>query len=87
MLHPDCTNAVGLPMTVRTVYVISPEKILKLSLTYPASTGRNFDEVGRLFFVFVFVFCSSRGAERANPQHGFALRVPKRFTNHGHFLK
>ena len=32
-------------MTVRTVYVISPEKILKLALTYPASTGRNFDEV------------------------------------------
>lgn len=32
-------------MTVRTVYVISPEKVLKLALTYPASTGRNFDEV------------------------------------------
>lgn len=38
-------SAAGLPMTVRTVYVISPEKILKLALTYPASTGRNFDEV------------------------------------------
>ena len=45
MLHPDHMSAEGLPMTVRTVYVISPEKILKLALTYPASTGRNFDEV------------------------------------------
>lgn len=36
-------------MTVRTVYVISPEKVLKLALTYPASTGRNFDEVSLVF--------------------------------------
>ncbi|CAB1104712.1 unnamed protein product [Ectocarpus sp. CCAP 1310/34] len=47
MLHPDHMSAEGLPMTVRTVYVISPEKILKLALTYPASTGRNFDEIIR----------------------------------------
>lgn len=39
-------SATGLPMTVRTVYIINPEKVLKLALTYPASTGRNFDEVG-----------------------------------------
>lgn len=52
MLHPDHMSAEGLPMTVRTVYVISPEKILKLALTYPASTGRNFDEV---CFVVAFV--------------------------------
>lgn len=46
MLHPDHMSAEGLPMTVRTVYVLNPEKVLKLALTYPASTGRNFDEVG-----------------------------------------
>lgn len=45
MLHPDNMSAAGLPMTVRTVYIINPEKVLKLALTYPASTGRNFDEV------------------------------------------
>lgn len=51
MLHPDHMSAEGLPMTVRTVYVISPEKVLKLALTYPASTGRNFDEVSCRSFV------------------------------------
>lgn len=45
MLHPDYLNQKGLPMTVRTVYIISPDRKLKLSLTYPASTGRNFHEV------------------------------------------
>jgi alkyl hydroperoxide reductase subunit AhpC len=32
---------------VRTVYVIGPDKKVKLTLTYPASTGRNFDEILR----------------------------------------
>ncbi len=34
--------------TVRTVYVIGPDKIIKAMLSYPMSTGRNFDEVLRL---------------------------------------
>lgn len=51
MLHPDHMSASGLPMTVRTVYIINPEKVLKLALTYPASTGRNFDEVGIIWSV------------------------------------
>ena len=34
--------------TVRTVYVIGPDKIIKATLSYPMSTGRNFDEVLRL---------------------------------------
>ncbi len=34
-------------MTVRSVFVIGPDKKVKLSLTYPASTGRNFDELLR----------------------------------------
>ena len=33
--------------TVRTVFVIGPDKIIKLALTYPMSTGRNFDEILR----------------------------------------
>jgi alkyl hydroperoxide reductase subunit AhpC len=34
--------------TVRTVYVIGPDKVVKATLSYPMSTGRNFDEVLRL---------------------------------------
>ena len=35
-------------MTVRSVFVIGPDKKVKLTLTYPASTGRNFNEVLRV---------------------------------------
>lgn len=44
MLHPNAlTN-----LTVRSVFVIGPDKKIKLTLTYPASTGRNFDEIIRV---------------------------------------
>ena len=35
-------------MTVRSVFVIGPDKKVKLTLTYPVSTGRNFDEILRV---------------------------------------
>lgn len=38
----------GMAMTVRSVFVIGPDAKVKLSLTYPASTGRNFDEILRV---------------------------------------
>ena len=44
MIHPNAIDN----MTVRSVFVIGPDKKLKLSLTYPASTGRNFDEILRV---------------------------------------
>ncbi|GAA6060500.1 hypothetical protein JCM10212_007131, partial [Sporobolomyces blumeae] len=42
----DLTNLdeKGIPFTVRSVYVIDPAKKIRLTLTYPASTGRQFDE-------------------------------------------
>ncbi len=44
MIHPNASET----MTVRSVYVIGPDHKLKLTLTYPASTGRNFDEILRV---------------------------------------
>jgi alkyl hydroperoxide reductase subunit AhpC len=44
MVHPNANDT----LTVRSVFVIGPDKKLKLSLTYPASTGRNFDEILRV---------------------------------------
>ena len=48
MLDPVEKDAAGLPMTCRAVLIIGPDKKLKLSLLYPASTGRNFDEIIRV---------------------------------------
>ena len=44
MIHPEADPSV----TVRTVYVIDPNKKIRLMLIYPPSTGRNFDEVLRV---------------------------------------
>jgi len=38
----------GLPLTVRSVFVVDPNKKIRLILTYPASCGRNFDEILRV---------------------------------------
>ena len=43
MIHPNALET----MTVRSVFVIDPNKKLRLTLTYPAATGRNFDEILR----------------------------------------
>ena len=44
MIHPSANDT----MTVRSVFIIDPKKIIRLMITYPASTGRNFQELLRV---------------------------------------
>ena len=44
MVHPNASDT----LTVRSVFVIGPDNKVKLTLTYPASTGRNFQEILRV---------------------------------------
>ncbi|MCW5978908.1 MAG: peroxiredoxin [Bryobacteraceae bacterium] len=44
MIHPNASDT----FTVRSVFVVGPDKKVKLTITYPASTGRNFDEILRV---------------------------------------
>jgi alkyl hydroperoxide reductase subunit AhpC len=48
MLPATAGTALADVLTVRSVYVIGPDNKVKLTLTYPASTGRNFDELLRV---------------------------------------
>merc|ERR1711976_400522 len=57
----NLTDAKGLPLTVRSVFIICPKKIIKTIITYPASTGRNFDEIVRVI-----------DSLQLAPQHGLA---------------
>src|SRR5207237_7371142 len=44
MIHPNANDT----NTVRSVFIIGPDRKIKLNITYPASTGRNFDEILRV---------------------------------------
>ena len=44
MIHPNASTTV----TVRSVFIIDPRKVIRTTFTYPASTGRNFDEILRV---------------------------------------
>ena len=44
MIHPNADNT----MTVRSVFIVDPANKVRLTLTYPASTGRNFNEILRV---------------------------------------
>ena len=65
MIHPNATET----FTVRSLFIIGPDKKLKLSITYPASTGRNFHEILRVIDSLQLTAKYSV-ATPANWQHG-----------------
>ncbi|CAH1271123.1 PRDX6 [Branchiostoma lanceolatum] len=48
MIDPDESAGAGMPLTCRAVMIFGPDKRLKLSMLYPATTGRNFTEILRV---------------------------------------
>ncbi|MCX5690132.1 MAG: peroxiredoxin [Planctomycetota bacterium] len=65
MIHPNASDT----MTVRSVFVIGPDKKVKLTITYPPSTGRNFDEVLRVIDSLQLT-AKHKVATPVNWQHG-----------------
>lgn len=47
MVDKDELDSTGIPLTARAVFIVDPNKKFRLSLLYPATTGRNFDEILR----------------------------------------
>ena len=48
MLDADDKDSKGMPVSARAVFIVGPDHKLKLSILYPATTGRNFDEILRV---------------------------------------
>jgi len=65
MIHPKADNN----LTVRSVFIIAPDRTIKLTLTYPASTGRNFHELLRVIDSLQLT-ANYKVATPANWEHG-----------------
>lgn len=65
LIHPNASETA----TVRSVFVIGPDKKIKLTITYPASTGRNFNEILRVIDSLQLT-ANYQVATPANWQHG-----------------
>lgn len=76
MIHPNEDNN----LTVRSVYVIDPDKVIKLMITYPASTGRNFDELLRVIDSLQLT-AHHQVATPANWRHGEDVVISTSVTN------
>lgn len=76
MIHPNADNT----LTVRSVFIIGPDKKVKLSLTYPASTGRNFDELLRVIDSLQLT-AQHKVATPANWKHGEDCIIVPAVTN------
>ena len=66
MIHPNASDTT----TVRSVFVIGPDKKVKLTITYPASTGRSFDEILRVLDSLQLTAKHLRRSQAVPPQDG-----------------
>lgn len=76
MIHPNANDT----LTVRSVFIIGPDKKVKLTLTYPASTGRNFDEILRVIDSLQLT-AKHKVATPANWNHGDDCIIVPAVTN------
>lgn len=76
MIHPNADNN----LTVRSVFIIDPDKKIKLIITYPASTGRNFDELLRVIDSLQLT-ANYSVATPANWKHGEDVVIAPAITN------
>ncbi|SFU43800.1 Alkyl hydroperoxide reductase subunit AhpC (peroxiredoxin) [Pustulibacterium marinum] len=76
MIHPNADAT----FTVRSVYVIGPDKKIKLIITYPASTGRNFDELLRVIDSLQLT-AYHKVATPANWKHGDEVVISPAVSN------
>jgi alkyl hydroperoxide reductase subunit AhpC len=76
MIHPNANGT----LTVRSVFVIDPNKKIRLTLTYPASTGRNFDELLRVIDSLQLTD-SHKVATPVNWQHGEDVIIVPAISN------
>ncbi|WP_034923284.1 peroxiredoxin [Gillisia sp. CAL575] len=76
MIHPNANDT----LTVRSVFIIGPDKKIKLLLTYPASTGRNFDELLRVIDSLQLT-AYNKVATPANWKHGEDVVISPSVSN------
>ncbi|MDR5590974.1 peroxiredoxin [Christiangramia sp. SM2212] len=76
MIHPKADDT----LTVRSVFVIAPDKSIKMTLTYPASTGRNFDELLRVIDSLQLT-AYNKVATPANWKHGDDVVISPSVSN------
>jgi len=76
MIHPNANDT----LTVRSVLIIGPDKKIKLLLTYPASTGRNFDELLRVIDSLQLT-AYNKVATPANWKHGEDVVISPSVSN------
>ncbi|MFV8281740.1 peroxiredoxin [Christiangramia marina] len=76
MIHPKADNT----LTVRSVFVIAPDKSIKMTLTYPASTGRNFEELLRVIDSLQLTVYN-KVATPANWKHGDDVVISPSVSN------